>query len=71
MRRCANCGASLLGLDGRHKYCSEECYTEAHRRQCRANSRRRYWANREGELERNRRYYESKKNNARNVRTGE
>lgn len=65
MRTCANCGEPLRGLDGRYKYCSEECYIEAHRRQCRENYHRRYWANLEEYREINRRnYYARKKNNA-------
>ena len=56
MRRvCAICGARLIGLDGRYKYCSEACALEGHRRICRENFRRRYWVtHREQELARNR-----------------
>ena len=61
MRTCTICGAPMPVLDGRYKYCSDECAVEAHRRQCRENYRRRYWANREDELERNRQYYARKK----------
>ncbi|MBQ6298684.1 MAG: hypothetical protein IJK81_13550 [Selenomonadaceae bacterium] len=57
MKRCANCGAPFRLSDGRYKYCSDECYKEAHRRQCRENFRRRYWARHEEELARNRQYY--------------
>ena len=45
----------------RRKYCSEECAVEAHRRLCRENYHRYYWANRTEELERNRRYYHGRK----------
>ena len=61
MRTCAICGASMSGLDGRYKYCSDECAVEAHRRQCRVNFRRYYRENRTKELERNRQYYARKK----------
>ena len=64
MRVCANCGATLRGLDGRYKYCSDECAVEGHRRICRENFRRRYWlTHREQELARNRRH-RCKKNKA-------
>lgn len=61
MRTCAICGAPMSGLDGRYKYCSDECAVEAHRRQCRVNFRRYYRENRTKELERNRQYYARKK----------
>lgn len=62
MRRiCANCGAPIRLSDGRYKYCSDECYKEAHRRQCRENARRRYWANPAKKLARNRQYYYEQK----------
>lgn len=55
MRICANCHEPFRLSDGRYKYCSDECYKEAHRRQCRENFRRRYALKREQELERYRR----------------
>ena len=55
-RVCAVCGAKLTGLDGRYKYCSDECAVEGHRRICRENFRRRYWStHHERELARRRR----------------
>lgn len=53
---CAKCGAPFFG-DKRHKYCSEECYTEAHREQARANFKRRYETMYEQERERQRKRY--------------
>lgn len=52
MKVCANCGKPIRLSDGRYKYCSDECYKEAHRRQCRENFRRRYALYHERELER-------------------
>lgn len=64
MKTCANCGESLLGLDGRYKYCSDTCAREAHRRQSRENWRRHYQLNRDKEQARSRTRYALKKNNA-------
>lgn len=61
MRTCANCGAAFTPLDGRYKYCSDECYVEAHRRKCRENFRRRYLLYHEEELARRREYYAKKR----------
>ena len=55
MKKCANCGKPIRLSDRQYKYCSDECYVEAHRRQCRENFRRRYVVKREQELERYRR----------------
>ena len=63
MKKCANCGNPIRLSDRRYKYCSDECYVEARRRQCRENFRRRY-ANAKThaqELERYRRYYAENK----------
>ena len=61
MRICANCGKAFTPLDGRYKYCSDECYVEAHRRKCRENYRRRYLIYHEEELARRREYYAKKR----------
>lgn len=53
---CAWCGAPFFA-DKRHKYCSEECATEAHHEQARVRFRRRYAEKHERELERTRDYY--------------
>lgn len=39
---CLFCGNPILSPDRRRKYCSDKCYEEAHRIQCRENFRRRY-----------------------------
>ena len=65
MKKCANCGRAFTPLDGRYKYCSDECYVEAHRRQCRENFRRRYWVtHREQELARYRARHAKRKQQA-------
>lgn len=61
MKMCANCGEPIRLSDGRYKYCSEECAADGHRRLCRENYHRRYWTNREAELERSRRNWAKKK----------
>lgn len=62
MKKCANCGEPIRLSDGRYKYCSYECYKEAHRHQCRERFRRYYIMHREKELERyHRRYHKEAK----------
>ena len=41
LKKCAFCGEPIYGSK-RWKYCSDECYEEAHRIRCRENFRRRY-----------------------------
>ena len=41
LKKCAFCGEPIYGSN-RWKYCSDECYKEAHRIYCRENFRRRY-----------------------------
>lgn len=53
---CAWCHATFFG-DKRHKYCSEECYAEAHRAKARERFRVRFATMHEQELARNRDYY--------------
>lgn len=60
LRKCAFCGEPIYGSN-RWKYCSDECYFEAHKIQCRERYRRIYALHRERELERNRRYYAAQK----------
>ena len=55
---CAFCGKTFCLSGGkRYKYCSDECYLQAHRKQCRENFRRRYAEQKERELQRNKDYY--------------
>lgn len=55
---CAYCGATFnLSGGRRYKYCSDECYKQAHRKQCRENFRRRYARLKEREHQRNKDYY--------------
>ena len=39
---CLFCGNPIVHPDRKRKYCSDECYKEAHRIYCRENFRRRY-----------------------------
>ena len=65
MKLCANCGKPIRLSDGRYKYCSDECYVEAHRRKCRENFRRRYWVtHHEQEVARYRNRYAKRKQQA-------
>ena len=57
LKMCKHCGNPIQ--NGRYKYCSEECYIEAHRIKCRENFRKRYVCKHEQELERYKTYYET------------
>lgn len=54
---CRWCGTTFQTDNPLYVYCSHECYTAAHREQCRINYRRRYAQKHEQECERRQQYY--------------